>query len=145
MMHSLPACPAWVGPAACKVTLLDAAWPMTDLSACLLVPVVPQYYDMPSPSLRNALYREMQADVPPFKARGASILFGRAARAEAGRGTPMLRSMHLASSLALSHTQSTMSTSCAALDMLLLAGQPRGEAQPDITGGGQAALGGAGH
>ncbi|PRW60464.1 expressed protein isoform A [Chlorella sorokiniana] len=26
-----------------------------------------QYYDMPSPSLRNAVYQEMQADIAPFK------------------------------------------------------------------------------
>ena len=28
----------------------------------------PQYYDMPSPSLRNAVYKAMQSNVPPFKA-----------------------------------------------------------------------------
>lgn len=31
---------------------------------------VAQYYDMPSPSLRNAVYQEMQADIAPFKVSG---------------------------------------------------------------------------
>ena len=34
----------------------------------------PQYYDMPSPSMRNALHAAMAADRPPFKAGGAGAL-----------------------------------------------------------------------
>lgn len=30
-------------------------------------PCALQYYDIPSPSLRNAVYQEMQADIAPFK------------------------------------------------------------------------------
>ena len=32
-------------------------------------PCCSQYYDIPAPSVRNALYRMMQADVAPYKAR----------------------------------------------------------------------------
>lgn len=37
-----------------------------------LLPSTLQYYDFPSPSLRNALYPLMQADVAPFKVRPAA-------------------------------------------------------------------------
>ncbi len=34
-------------------------------------PCALQYYDIPSPSLRNAVYQEMQADIAPFKVGAA--------------------------------------------------------------------------
>ena len=38
-----------------------------------LLPFCVQYYDMPSPSLRNALYKAMQSNVAPFKASWGSV------------------------------------------------------------------------
>ena len=54
------ACSPFLGP-----STVHPAHSLTLLT--LLTPHSPQYYDIPSPSLRNAVYQEMQADIAPFK------------------------------------------------------------------------------